>query len=441
MEHGQHRDYDALSRYYGLDGGRRYILEDIGRDFGLTRERVRQLRNRLKTRITQFLVGDGNEGAGQLSREARAVKRLLTSGSLLQRETDIAAQLSERYGSELDARELAALPLLLDVLGIHSYTSRSLGFKENHTYRTPHGPLDTREVRAMTEAICEHFATNPEGTTWYALSVAATRAVGRDVSLEETRAITKGILAVKEVGNGVWVRFDHLATIACRAYRVLYEAGDPLHFREIAARIARNFRELGIDDDGPDALGISKHLSLDDRFQPVGRSGRWMLRRWRHVRGDPVATLMEEILEESGEPMSHDEVWEFIHKLRPDVQRSTMSALVHVFSDRFVRLTRNRLALAKWKIDPREVKPKRPLRRPPVIRTDTVRARVAEIVRQVLREYPNRTTKLRELRKTVGSRASVKDPTVYWVVNAMEDTVKSDVGNVRYVRLVEAGDE
>jgi len=40
------RERLVLIRRYGLDGGKTYTLEEIGRDFGITRERVRQIESR-----------------------------------------------------------------------------------------------------------------------------------------------------------------------------------------------------------------------------------------------------------------------------------------------------------------------------------------------------------------------------------------------------------
>ena len=442
-EHGQHRDYVALSRYYGLDGGKRWILEDIGRDFGLTRERVRQLRNRLTRRVRAFLIEAEPAEAGELGREAREIGRLLRSGPMLSRQEEVAAQLASRYGRELTDKEQAALPLLLVMIGVVSYSARTLGLKDNATYWSPRGPLDVREISKINSVLAEHLAERPQGTTWRDLSVAASRAAGRDVGLEETKRFTSLVANIREKGDGVRVPFELLSSNACRAVRILWDEGDPLHFRVIAERITARYAELGLKAPGADALGLSKHLSLDPRFQPVGRSGRWMLATWTHVRGDSVASLMEEILAKRGEPVPYDDIWDFVHRMRPDVKRSTIFALVHVFSDRFVRIKKAKLALATWDLDPAKVQPRRRIkrRRTRRRRRNTVRGKVARVVRDTLREHPEHTAKLRELRKMVRERANVKDPTIYWVITAMSDTRKFDKGNVRYVRLVESDDE
>jgi RNA polymerase primary sigma factor len=47
------RDARVLRLYFGLDGGREHTLEEIGNMLGVTRERVRQLRDRALKRLRE----------------------------------------------------------------------------------------------------------------------------------------------------------------------------------------------------------------------------------------------------------------------------------------------------------------------------------------------------------------------------------------------------
>jgi len=51
------RDAKVVRRYFGLDGGREHTLEEIGGMLGVTRERVRQLRDRALKRLKEGDVG------------------------------------------------------------------------------------------------------------------------------------------------------------------------------------------------------------------------------------------------------------------------------------------------------------------------------------------------------------------------------------------------
>jgi RNA polymerase primary sigma factor len=52
------RDGKILRLYFGLEGGREHTLDEIGKMLGVTRERVRQLRDRALKRLREGDVGD-----------------------------------------------------------------------------------------------------------------------------------------------------------------------------------------------------------------------------------------------------------------------------------------------------------------------------------------------------------------------------------------------
>ena len=55
------RDARVLRLYFGLEGGREHTLEEIGNMLGVTRERVRQLRDRALKRLREGELGDALE--------------------------------------------------------------------------------------------------------------------------------------------------------------------------------------------------------------------------------------------------------------------------------------------------------------------------------------------------------------------------------------------
>ena len=52
------RDAKVLRLYFGLDDGQARTLEEIGKMMGVTRERIRQLRDRALTRLREGEIGD-----------------------------------------------------------------------------------------------------------------------------------------------------------------------------------------------------------------------------------------------------------------------------------------------------------------------------------------------------------------------------------------------
>ena len=48
------RESDVIRAYFGLDGGEKRTLGEIGRTLGVTRERVRQIRNRALSKLKRY---------------------------------------------------------------------------------------------------------------------------------------------------------------------------------------------------------------------------------------------------------------------------------------------------------------------------------------------------------------------------------------------------
>src|SRR2546422_6068222 len=69
----QRRDAKVLRLYFGLDGGREHTLEEIGGMLGVTRERVRQLRDRALKRLRDR----SEEHTSELQSRLHLVCRLL----------------------------------------------------------------------------------------------------------------------------------------------------------------------------------------------------------------------------------------------------------------------------------------------------------------------------------------------------------------------------
>jgi RNA polymerase primary sigma factor len=54
------RETKIISQRFGLDGGEPKTLEDVGKDFGITRERIRQLQNAALAKLRRALIKKEN---------------------------------------------------------------------------------------------------------------------------------------------------------------------------------------------------------------------------------------------------------------------------------------------------------------------------------------------------------------------------------------------
>lgn len=65
------READVMRRRSGLVGGERQTLDDIGKDYGVSRERIRQLETRARDRLKEVLAGGVPEPQGKRKRKPR----------------------------------------------------------------------------------------------------------------------------------------------------------------------------------------------------------------------------------------------------------------------------------------------------------------------------------------------------------------------------------
>src|SRR5574344_1361433 len=76
----------VLMRKFGLDGGKETALQRIGKDFSLTRERIRQIETQALMRFRRLIVG--NETYMQVLNESK--KLLEANGGILEESALIA---------------------------------------------------------------------------------------------------------------------------------------------------------------------------------------------------------------------------------------------------------------------------------------------------------------------------------------------------------------
>ena len=132
------RDAKVLRLYFGLEGGREHTLEEIGSMLGVTRERVRQLRDRALKRLRE---GDVGRALGQLRR--------------LSVQTAAACRVTSGGG-----RWFAALPSLLVFSAHHALTfalpaPRICPRCHDRTQRRPQGLRPQRVLAGFSLAVNE----------------------------------------------------------------------------------------------------------------------------------------------------------------------------------------------------------------------------------------------------------------------------------------------
>lgn len=279
------RDRQIISRRFGFGLPKRQTLEKIGLDFGITRERVRQIEKAALTKIQQ----------SHLSEVERANKVL---AELLQSEGGVAKieQIAQKLNTESAQDEayvifLATLAGDVDVIDEDDRVRASLAL----------GPsFNKRKVRQAIQTIIETITAIGKPATLTIISNQLELKLPAS-ALKNLARISKDLAEYdNHWGLTKWPAVNP-KSIRDKTYLVLTKHGQPLHFSAIAERI-RNSRFTRRD---VTVQAVHNELIKDPRFILIGR-GIYALAEWGYTPGT-VADIIVEILRQES-PLHKDAI-------------------------------------------------------------------------------------------------------------------------------------
>jgi hypothetical protein len=405
------REYEILRRRYGFSGSAVYTLEEIGLYYGLTRERVRQIEDRAKRRLADVLRVD-DPGAPYrfpdgVRREFGDAQVMLRSGFPLVRESAVAQRLAVRYGCNLSGHERAAIPLLMELWSATAVTPANVNLRDAvGTVWAWNTSLKLKHVASVVKAVRTHLEKVAHPESLFHLTVVANRSSKERVGPEDVQLAISLLDEVEEVAPEEfrW-RFEHLSSLGDKAYAVLLDAGEPLHFTEIARRVNQRMTAAGFPPAVMLHQSLGSQLSMDDRFESVGRSGNWKLKTWDHVRTDSIVDLMREALAARQEPLSYDQIHAYVVQYRPEVPRQSLPSLVALTPDVFARRSGGLVELVGWgKSGVSEADPRRT--------REMVRQQIREAVLGIVNNSGSEPIPLARLVREIRARTELPENTV-----------------------------
>ncbi|MDP3989170.1 MAG: sigma factor-like helix-turn-helix DNA-binding protein [bacterium] len=284
------RAQDVLQKRFGLaDSSERMTLDAIGRTYGITRERVRQIENFALNGIRK---SDAYDDALEHLAELRT--RMNDLGAVV-REDHFFDHIAE---NEEEKNHLAFYLVLgndfyrlkEDTSFHHRWTTdQALANKVHTALRSLCQSLTHEDVLAEEE-IVERFRSELRRELGTIQGDHAQR------WLTLSRAIATNPLGGWGVANSPNIKIRGMRDMA---YLVIRDHGSPMHFREVASAIDKAF--------GRKAHEATCHNELikDKRFVLVGR-GLYALSSWGYARGT-VRDVISEMLKLEG-PLAKEEI-------------------------------------------------------------------------------------------------------------------------------------
>lgn len=309
------RSQDILRERFGMIDGRPKTLEEIGKKYRITRERVRQI-------IRSSLKDIQSRGKDRFADVAKIIEDTLRSKNGIMSEADIVAVLGKS-----EPREVSALMFFLECLSVaqlvkedtrteRSYALRDFSYDEWKSLMRDVVKLLGKEKQAIAkEVLWEKFSKE------YSASVTEKAffdylAVSKEVKLN----------AFGNIGLSFWRDVSPKGTRE-KAYLVLKATHKPLHFREITDLIdSYGLNKSGKKKTHPQT--VHNELIKDKRFVLVGR-GIYALSEWGYAQGT-VKEVVREVLRKQGAPMKRSDIIDAVLALR-QVKKSTIVINLNTF--------------------------------------------------------------------------------------------------------------
>ena len=316
------RDVLVLGGRYGLTGDKPKTLEEIGRELGITRERVRQIEKNAMRKLSAYAALEirGQEILTTLE------TRILRDGGVVTK-----SRLYEMLlGSENASAKLKHMVCFLATLDNKiTLIAETNGLKPGYTIDiTPRiiGETIDKSIEILDNA------KKPIEEKSFLHTVEKSELGLHDEQVVSIISLSKKILRTElgHLGLTEW-REINPKSIRDKTYYVLKKFNKPLHFTDISKHI-----EL-LDENKKKVTKQAVHNELirDKRFVLIGR-GIYALSEWGYNAG-VVEDVIEEVLISAGKPMHKDDIIIEVMKRRM-VKETTI--LLNLQKDRFTRVAR-----------------------------------------------------------------------------------------------------
>lgn len=309
------RDRQIMARRFGFDMQNRHTLEQIGKSFGITRERVRQIEKTTLAKISQ-------QELPEVLRASSLIRHQLEEQGGVALAQIIASSFGAASPAELSyITFLATLSLDIAVIDEDDQLRAAFGLAES---------FSQDKVRKLTSELVGivKAAGKPQPLARLGESLSAP-------IMEQT--LLNLALISKQLAHhdGKWGLMSwpevNPKSIRDKTYLVLTKHGKPMHFSEISDHIkSSTFTRRDVT-----VQAVHNELIKDGRFILIGR-GIYALAEWGYAPGT-VADIIIDVLREEA-PLHKDEIVKRVLKRR---QVKTTTIILNLQEkDNFVRVAK-----------------------------------------------------------------------------------------------------
>lgn len=282
------RNRDIISRRFGLKTGRKETLESIGKSYGITRERVRQIEEFSLNQLSKTV-----SGSLDIAKYVSLAKEILGGNGGVMRESEMFKAFS---GNDKENVVNASLVFVLALAG------EPVRFVENDSFHSfwaldkQNIDLFKNNVSELVQALENNKSPVAEAELASFVANSGVRSV-KDVNvfLNINKELGKNVFG--EVGLIKWAEVKPKG-VRDKAYLILKKEKEPKHFSEIAKLI----NSTGFSSKKANVQTVHNELIKDSRFVLVGR-GMYGLSEWGYKPGT-VKDVLVDVLRSSNKPLA-----------------------------------------------------------------------------------------------------------------------------------------
>ena len=286
---------DVVERRFGIKNGKPETLESIGKGYGITRERVRQIQD------SGLKVLKSDEVISLFDSIFKELDKIFARHGHIMGEEYLYSTIT---GTDQSHPLRGKLYL---VLNLGQPYQRVINDERFHPYWTADSSARSRAAKVVDFLISHFNKSNqilPEPEVLNVLFKKHSNLPNKMfyVILDMSREINKNIF--NELGLTHWSEISPQG-VKDRAYLVLKKRGEPLHFVDITEMINKSFT-----DRPAYTQTVHNELIKDPRFVLTGR-GTYALTEWGYEPGT-VEEVIKKILTQAKRPMTKKEILEAV---------------------------------------------------------------------------------------------------------------------------------
>lgn len=334
---GDTRSMDILKRRFGLSNGERETLEEIGRDYGVTRERIRQIQKKALRKI---------QHPSTRSREAITVlvTKMLEENNIVISDSEADILVGKFFNNyEFDGSSFLDLLSELnwiqrnEIGDVSFYTTGKMNPSISIFMKDVYIQLKSSGKSLSIDEISKLLITlNCKYSEWRNFEILIERLCNLDPRIEERTP-------------GKFTLYSHHSKTDDWAFlirEVLEKEDTPLHFTEIADNVndaLSNFNNKHID-----VRRVHSILIERDEFSHSGVKGTYGLTEWG-FRKETTAELIKECIKKAGFPLHWKQIFNYVSKYK-DTKHANILAILNN-KDIFTKLGRGTFGLKEKQFD------------------------------------------------------------------------------------------